>query len=182
MLEAVEHMDMTTIKYKSSEIKTHRETEEMLHFEAITNPSPNLQARRLKILKKQNMENTRVFCPLFAVRLFYRSLCTFPALCRHWWKMVPRGVGVITTKLTKRDFSPMIISHHLDQNRAFQEQDDFSISVFGASNEIRAEYKQDDVSLGLIINYPNDYPFQNIKCHFSHHMGVEDKKTAADGY
>eukprot|EP00493_Phyllostaurus_siculus_P010692 UN10841 len=99
-----------------------------------------------------------------ASRIFYKCLCGYPALCRNWWKHVPRHVNVVTTKLAKHAFSPIILNHHLtDQSVSFEPLDDFSVSFLKPTLEVRAEYRQDEVSLGVILTYPANYPLEHIK-------------------
>jgi len=177
MLEAVEHMDMSKTSYGESQI-VGSDIMEMLILEAKTNPFPEQRLRRFKVLQQHDREDARAFLPLMASRIFYKCLCGYPALCRNWWKHVPRHVNVVTTKLAKHAFSPIILNHHLtDQSVSFEPLDDFSVSFLKPTLEVRAEYRQDEVSLGVILTYPANYPLEHIKAHFSHTVGVEKAKS-----
>merc|ERR1712242_99365 len=112
MLESVEHMDSCNCDYEEMDI-AGADVMEMLQLEPADNPFPELQLRRVKVLQQHDQGSKSAFCPLFGFRMFYKCLCSFPALCRQWWKQVPRHVNVVTTKLATKVFSPIILTHHL---------------------------------------------------------------------
>lgn len=106
---------------------------------------------------------------LLAAHLYYRSLLVVPSLVRDWLAgCKDRTLLSYVTGYTSQHFSRVIIDTELARVRdpaVIEELSDenTTIKVAGAVNEITASYTVDEQTLELTLKLPPDWPLHNIE-------------------
>lgn len=126
-----------------------------------------------------------VCLPLLAAHLYYRALLLVPSLIRNWLlECRDRQQSSTVTTYTSTYFSPAIIRAELAQVKdpvqaAELPDENFSIKVASAINEITAAFVVDEHSLELKLRLPQDFPLHTIGIKDSNRVGVTENRWRA---
>ncbi|KAH9932237.1 uncharacterized protein B0H18DRAFT_1083328 [Fomitopsis serialis] len=106
---------------------------------------------------------------LLAAHLYYRALLIVPSLIRNWLSECrDRQLLNRVSTYTASYFSPAIIQTELTQVKdpdaaAELTDENLTIKVSNAVNEVTASYAVDEHQLGLTVKLPSDYPLHGIE-------------------
>ena len=122
---------------------------------------------------------------LLAAHLYYRALLIVPSLIRSWLSECrDRQLLNRVSTYTAAHFSPAIIRTELtevkDPDAAAELADEnLSIKVANAVNEVTASYAVDEYQLGLTVKLPSDYPLHGIEIRDNKPVGVPEDRWRA---
>ncbi|KZT68385.1 hypothetical protein DAEQUDRAFT_727954 [Daedalea quercina L-15889] len=122
---------------------------------------------------------------LLAAHLYYRALLVVPSLIRNWLSDCrDRQLLNRVTTYTAAHFSPAIIRTELtevkDPDAAAELADEnLTIKVANAVNEVMASYTVDEYKLGLTVKLPSDYPLHGIEIRDNKPVGVPEDRWRA---
>ncbi|SCV69490.1 BQ2448_2510 [Microbotryum intermedium] len=131
---------------------------------------------------------TPITLPAFATFVYYCSLQAIPSLIRQWWEGCKnRQLSIAVANLTSRHFSPVLIAHELahlrDPNdpagKALRDNDDFTVKVAAAANEVKAVFVVDEESMEIGVRMPADFPLQQVEVKDVRRVGVTDSQWRA---
>ncbi|KAH9835414.1 uncharacterized protein C8Q71DRAFT_765758 [Rhodofomes roseus] len=122
---------------------------------------------------------------LLAAHLYYRALLIVPSLIRNWLSECrDRQLLNRVSTYTAAHFSPAIIRTELaqvkDPDAAAEFTDEnLTIKVANAVNEVTASYAVDEYLLGLTVKLPSDYPLHGIEIRDNKPVGVPEDRWRA---
>ncbi|PIL27721.1 hypothetical protein GSI_10874 [Ganoderma sinense ZZ0214-1] len=124
---------------------------------------------------------------LLTAHLYYRALLIVPSLVRAWLSDCrDRQLHTTVIAYTSRHFSPAIIRTELERVKdpdAVQElggeNENVTIKVASAVNEVTAAYAVDELKLELTIKLPVDWPLHTIDIRDSRLVGVTEDRWRA---
>lgn len=122
---------------------------------------------------------------LLAAHLYYRALLIVPSLIRSWLSECrDRQLLNRVSTYTATHFSPAIIRTELtevkDPDAAAELADEnLTIKVANAVNEVTASYAVDEYKLGLTVKLPSDYPLHGIEIRDNKPVGVPEDRWRA---
>ncbi len=119
---------------------------------------------------------------LLAAHLYYRALLLVPSLIRNWLlDCRDRQLSATVTNYTSAYFSPFIVRAELAQVKdpslaADLADENFTVKVANAINEITAAFAVDEYSLELKLRLPTDFPLHPITTKDSNRIGVTEER------
>lgn len=122
---------------------------------------------------------------LLAAHLYYRALKVVPSLFRSWLlDCRDRQLSAAVTAYTSNYFSPALIRAELAQVKdpsaaADLKDDNLTVKVANAVNEVTAAYAVDEYKLELKLKLPADWPLHNIEVKDSSRVGVTEDRWRA---
>lgn len=121
---------------------------------------------------------------LLAAHLYYRALLSVPALVHSWLSNCKdRQLSSTLTAYTSQYFSPTIIDVELAHIKgpAGQElaDDNMTIKVAAAVNEVMASYSVDEHQLEIKLKIPPDWPLHKIEVRDLKRVGVDNERWRA---
>lgn len=122
--------------------------------------------------------------PLLSAHLYYRGLLSVPSLVYSWLSgCKDRQLTSAITTYTSQHFSPVIIEVELSHVRgpAGQElaDDNMSVKVAAAVNEVLASYLVDEHQLEIKLKIPPDWPLHKIEVKDLKRVGVDNDRWRA---
>jgi hypothetical protein len=115
---------------------------------------------------------------LLAAHLYHRALSTVPLIMRSWVNNCKdkQLLSTVTT-YTSQHFSPVIIQSELarvknPENIAGFRDENMSVKVSNAVNEVTATYLVDEQPLEITLKLPSDWPLHDIE--------IRDERVAVD--
>ncbi|KAJ6608207.1 hypothetical protein B0H10DRAFT_2068569 [Mycena sp. CBHHK59/15] len=122
---------------------------------------------------------------VLAAHLYYRALLTVPSLIYNWvLDCKDRQLSSSIATYTSLHFSPVIIRAelaHVKSPAAIAElvDDNLSIKVAPAVNEVVASYLVDEHQLEIKLKIPSDWPLHKIEVKDVQRVGVEETRWRA---
>lgn len=130
--------------------------------------------------------DTPLRVPLLAAHLYYRALRLVPGLVRDWLRDCrDRQLNGAVSTYTSTHFSPVIINAELSQLRdaaaagADLTDENMSVKVAGAVNEVSAAYTIDEYTLELKLRLPADWPLRPAEVADAPPAGVKEDRWKA---
>ncbi|XP_052185068.1 E3 ubiquitin-protein ligase listerin isoform X2 [Diospyros lotus] len=114
----------------------------------------------------------------FAGAVFGMMLCTLPAYVREWFSDIrDRSTSSAIESFTKVWCSPPLISNELSEiKKAGIADENFSVSVSKAANEVVATYTKDETGMDLVIRLPASYPLRPVDVDCPRSVGISEVK------
>lgn len=122
---------------------------------------------------------------VFAAHLYYRALLTVPSLIYNWvLDCKDRQLSSSIATYTSLHFSPVIIRSELAHVKSPQVMADLvdenlTIKVAAAVNEVVASYLVDEHQLEIKLKIPSDWPLHKIEVKDVQRVGVEETRWRA---
>ncbi|KAJ7636847.1 hypothetical protein FB45DRAFT_907475 [Roridomyces roridus] len=122
---------------------------------------------------------------VFAAHLYYRALLTVPSLIYNWvLDCKDRQLSSSIATYTSLHFSPVIIRSELTHVKSPQVTADLvdenlTIKVAAAVNEVVASYLVDEHQLEIKLKIPSDWPLHKIEVKDVQKVGVEERRWRA---
>lgn len=119
---------------------------------------------------------------LLTAHVYYRALLTVPSLIHTWVQdCKDRQLSASIITYTSTHFSPTIIRHELAHVRSPEaladlSDENFSVKVAGAVNEVLASYTVDDNQLEIKLKIPTDWPLHKIEIKDVRKVGVDENR------
>ncbi|EJF63887.1 hypothetical protein DICSQDRAFT_145362 [Dichomitus squalens LYAD-421 SS1] len=131
--------------------------------------------------------DTPISLRLLTAHLYYRALLLVPSLIRAWLNDCrDRQLHTTVTAYTSRHFSPAIIRTELERvkdpstaQELVSENENITIKVANAVNEVTAAYAVDEQKLELTIKLPADWPLHAVDIRDSRLVGVTEDRWRA---
>ncbi|KAF8899801.1 hypothetical protein CPB84DRAFT_1780009 [Gymnopilus junonius] len=123
--------------------------------------------------------------PVLTAHVYYRALLTIPSLIHSWvLDCKDRQLIQAFTTYTSTYFSPVLIQAELEHVRSHASSDgladeNFSVKVAGAVNEVAAAYSVDEHQLEIKFRIPNDWPLHKIEVRDVKKVGVDENRWRA---
>lgn len=123
--------------------------------------------------------------PVLAAHVYYRALLTIPSLIHTWvLDCKDRQLTNTVTTYTSTYFSPVLIRAELEHVRSHAASDgladdNMSVKVAGALNEVAAAYSVDDHQLEIRLRIPSDWPLHKIEVRDVKRVGVDENRWRA---
>ncbi|KAF9447824.1 hypothetical protein P691DRAFT_670660 [Macrolepiota fuliginosa MF-IS2] len=122
--------------------------------------------------------------PLLAAHIYYRALLSVPSLIHSWLSdCKDRQLSTTITTYTSQYFSPVIIDVELAHVKGPAGQDltdeNMSVKVAPAVNEVLASYLVDDHQLEIKLKIPSDWPLHKIEVKDVKRVGVDENRWRA---
>ncbi|KAF9556293.1 hypothetical protein CPC08DRAFT_820566 [Agrocybe pediades] len=123
--------------------------------------------------------------PVLTAHVFYRALLTIPSLIHSWvLDCKDRQLTNTVTNYTSTHFSPVLIRAELEHVRAHSTKDgladdNLSIKVAPAVNEVVAAYSVDEHQLEIRLKVPGDWPLHKIEVRDVKRVGVDENRWRA---
>lgn len=119
---------------------------------------------------------------LLAAHLYYRALHLVPSLIRSWLSDCrDRQLSLAVTTFTSTYFSPAIVRAEFAQVRdpvqaAELSDENFSVKVAGAVNEVTAAFAVDEQALEMRLKLPADFPLHTVIVMDTGRVGVTEQR------
>ena len=123
--------------------------------------------------------------PVLAAHVYYQALLTIPSLIHTWvLDCKDRQLTNTVTNYTSTYFSPVLIRAELEHVRTHAASDgladdNMSVKVATALNEVAAAYSVDDHQLEIRLRIPNDWPLHKIEVRDVKRVGVDENRWRA---
>ncbi|CAK9166921.1 unnamed protein product [Ilex paraguariensis] len=101
-----------------------------------------------------------------------------PAYVRGWFTDIrDRSISSAIESFTKAWCSPPLITNELSQiKKASFADENFSVSVSKAANEVIATYTKDETGMDLVIRLPASYPLRPVEVDCTRTLGISELK------
>ncbi|RDX61954.1 E3 ubiquitin-protein ligase listerin, partial [Mucuna pruriens] len=105
-------------------------------------------------------------------------LQVLPAYVRGWFSdLRDRNTSAVIESFTRTCCSPPLIANELLQiKKANFRDENFSVSVSKAANEIVATYTKDETGMDLVVHLPASYPLRPVDVDCTRSLGISETK------
>ncbi|PBP21078.1 C3HC4 type (RING finger) zinc finger containing protein [Diplocarpon rosae] len=119
------------------------------------------------------------------VNLYYLCLVYTPALVRTWrFDCDSRQTGLAVDSWTRRFFTPLVVEDTLEEVEKWSSNQDIPsedgkeliIKVSKRSREIFAGYEIDELTMQIVIRFPENYPLEGVIVEGLNRVAVSEKK------
>jgi hypothetical protein len=110
--------------------------------------------------------------------VMYRSVEVFPTLAKSWWEMhCRRKLTVTVQEFVESQVAPKVLKTALESIQHATAFGQMQVKGSAATGEIIATYVQDDLTLSVLIQVPNAFPFRRAEVDCSKTFGVPPARS-----